>query len=1029
MKSVLTLITVVFLHALCSGQWQEFSFHAFGKDLGLTVHDIVQDNQGYIYAASNKGLVRFDGNTLHHFIHDATDPNSIAPGSLNKLIKSTDEFIWMTTRRGHLCRFDPKQETFSTFTPPNLGNGFFRILEGLLEDKEGNIWVGGYHFRLFRFDPKKKQFDLFIPDWINPYTHPGRLSIFNMVLDKNDPNTIWLSVQDMNYGKAMQFGQDLIKFNSLRGEFEHKIIFPGVRFIDEDNRLWGKGYANYLAWTQLPLADKIFIDTILPYYSDSIVNHILTDLVPYQEGFLLSSEHGVYTIINESVSFVKGSEELGYIRCLYLDNQNRIWAGGTNGLFMLQPSKIRKYSYSNLGHKELVMHTSTMLKDSIIYLITQTRSPSFSQKLHAIPIADSDNLKQYTFSHQIDKMTSLNDDNLLILSRDNKMYTFNISTEKWSNSTFNNHHPLSGYRYDLSVHSDSLMLLTVSHQLAIGNLNSGKILHIWRDSLTSTEGQGFTNNSLRGHTPLDDSRILVFNRDLAVYNLDDRSIRRIRIPKNINNGVMSFRAVILSSNKELWMSNTQQLFRAKIESDSLTVIQKFDIAQGFSSTQIFNIVEDKNQRIWTFSLSGINTVDPATNEVRFFGIESGLSHLSTSAAQLLEDGRILYTDWYSMNVFHPDSLWKTKDPILTRPIVQEMRLDGQPLSRSMWHDNILKLDHVNQIIDVTFQAINFPSSAEIQYYYRLKNLNNNWNSIGTNNFLTLSTLPPGDFILQISTDPEASDQYIQSIQINVPTPFFKSYFFYGLLFGVIGFLSYLFTQRRIKLSEKKSREALLRQQEVLRLELKALRSQMNPHFMFNSLNSVKNYILLNDSKLAAKYLSNFSHLIRMILQQSREKYISLQEELDMLQLYLRLEQLRFSDSFNHSISLGKGIESNRIYLPPMLLQPFIENAIWHGLSTKDGDRHLHIRFERSQNHLHCSIDDNGIGRQKAKTLSGGKSTKHKSMGMGITSNRINLLNELERTEIHLDILDKKDEQGNPTGTRVDLFIPQDIYQD
>jgi LytS/YehU family sensor histidine kinase len=198
---------------------------------------------------------------------------------------------------------------------------------------------------------------------------------------------------------------------------------------------------------------------------------------------------------------------------------------------------------------------------------------------------------------------------------------------------------------------------------------------------------------------------------------------------------------------------------------------------------------------------------------------------------------------------------------------------------------------------------------------------------------------------------------------------------------------------------------------------------MNPHFMFNSLNSIKNYILHAEPKMAAEYLSNFAHLIRMILQNSREKSITLQEELDSLILYIELEQIRFENKFQFSCEIGDGVQMEQVMIPPMLLQPFIENAIWHGLMLKKEPGHLSLTFSKYGNRISCVIDDDGVGRDKAAEMKSLTATRYKSMGMGITRDRIEIMNKMDTLGITVDIIDKLDPTGRPNGTRVIVNIP------
>jgi LytS/YehU family sensor histidine kinase len=176
------------------------------------------------------------------------------------------------------------------------------------------------------------------------------------------------------------------------------------------------------------------------------------------------------------------------------------------------------------------------------------------------------------------------------------------------------------------------------------------------------------------------------------------------------------------------------------------------------------------------------------------------------------------------------------------------------------------------------------------------------------------------------------------------------------------------------------------------LEMQALRAQMNPHFIFNCLSSINHFILKNESEMASDYLTKFSRLIRMVLNNSKNPLINLEEELEMLRLYMDLERLRFNNTFDYSINFYNHFDISSIFIPPLLLQPFAENAIWHGLMNKKEQGLMEVAFELDNGMLNCYIIDNGIGRKNAETLKSKSAEKQKSMGMQITAERLALFN-------------------------------------
>lgn len=206
------------------------------------------------------------------------------------------------------------------------------------------------------------------------------------------------------------------------------------------------------------------------------------------------------------------------------------------------------------------------------------------------------------------------------------------------------------------------------------------------------------------------------------------------------------------------------------------------------------------------------------------------------------------------------------------------------------------------------------------------------------------------------------------------------------------------------------------------LEMQALRAQMNPHFIFNCLSSINRFILKNESEKASDYLTRFSRLIRLVLINSQKPLIALEDEIEMLRLYVEMEQLRFKNSFDYSITYNNSIQPGNIVVPPLLLQPFCENAIWHGLMHKEGHGELRIIFTMQKETLICVITDNGVGRARAAQIRNHSTEKVKSLGLKLTTERLAIFNENREVETFYDIEDITDERGNISGTRVTLRI-------
>jgi tetratricopeptide (TPR) repeat protein len=217
---------------------------------------------------------------------------------------------------------------------------------------------------------------------------------------------------------------------------------------------------------------------------------------------------------------------------------------------------------------------------------------------------------------------------------------------------------------------------------------------------------------------------------------------------------------------------------------------------------------------------------------------------------------------------------------------------------------------------------------------------------------------------------------------------------------------------------------LSNEKKILTLEQTMLRSQMNPHFLFNSLNSIKLYIINNEKKNAVHYLNKFSKLVRKILEASSQREISLAEELETVELYMNIENIRFSNEINFKINISGDIDAHTIKLPSLILQPFLENALWHGLSSKEGEKNITLDVTSGENgFINIAITDDGVGRDKAEQIKEGKVLKRKSIGIDITKERLANFSKDYQNSFHVEIIDIYNDSNLPAGTKILLHIP------
>ena len=345
--------------------------------------------------------------------------------------------------------------------------------------------------------------------------------------------------------------------------------------------------------------------------------------------------------------------------------------------------------------------------------------------------------------------------------------------------------------------------------------------------------------------------------------------------------------------------------------------------------------------------------------------------------------------------------------------------DSALIYPGMFSHTKMSVYYENDPLSLTFGVVDYPKDKDIEYQYALKRNRGKtgWEGIGQTNKLTLHTLPSNTKEIELRALHKNEVVASNSIPITVIRPFTAKPIFFVLLSTVITILVSALTYSFINRKRKREVKELQVQRIINDLESKALRSQMNPHFIFNALNSIKSLIQDKQDDSAIDYLTKFSLFVRQVLSYSEEKLITLEQEVEMCRLYLEMEQLRFSKSLEYQITIDPAVDLSFIKVPPMILQPFLENAIWHGLMHKDGDRKLELNIKGNGDIIECIVDDNGIGRKLSAKIKNEASTKYQSFGTRITRERLEKYQELTQNQVHLDISDKMN-GTNSTGTQV-----------
>ena len=338
------------------------------------------------------------------------------------------------------------------------------------------------------------------------------------------------------------------------------------------------------------------------------------------------------------------------------------------------------------------------------------------------------------------------------------------------------------------------------------------------------------------------------------------------------------------------------------------------------------------------------------------------------------------------------------------------------------HDLSLRKDQR----DITFQYVlpNPLDPAAVTYQYMLEGYDKDWITTDQRR-VRYPQLPGGSFHFMVRAKEGNQQSWTSTtiLALDIPKRLLEFWWFWavlGSLFLTMAYLLYRFLVSRAKKTERLKADF---EHQVSEIQMQALRAQMNPHFLFNSLNSIKYFAISKSKDETAAYLSKFSLLVRAILNNSKSRTISLKDELDALQLYIEIEHLRLDGKFDYQIDIDSGIHIKQAQIPPMILQPYVENAIWHGLMHKDGRGKLLVQVKDMGHQIQCIIEDNGIGRVKSSEFRGKQTDHKKSVGMQITSDRIALINKIYHIDTQVHVIDLMDEKGMATGTRVVINVP------
>jgi len=983
--------------------------------------------------------------------HNYSVKDGVAQSQVYSLLQDSRGYLWMGTRGGGITCFDGVN--FKTYTVKDgLVNNYISCIK---EDSKNNLWIGtinglshynGLEFKNFKlagdsaqitinniaFDKKGRKWlatnvgILFLDDkGVTNVTQllKNKKSIVNSVLVDKE-NNIWYGGSNEGIFKISETNGIFreIKFDKTNG-FNNNSIHS----IKQDARgnLWIGTYGdgayvyNHSKFFRIDLNRELFNETILDIYFDDRDNVWFATL-----------RHGVwqYNLISKTFSGITENEGLSnnHVRSIIQDKSGNYWFGTSGGgvcnyfgkQFTIYDKSVGlggNFIYSIFRDKKERLWIGT--SDKGVTVFDSSRFTSYGStkgfadvKVKAINEDDSGNIYfgtdgQGIFVYDgmvfseiealkkkfIRSIIKDKDGNLWIATAGNGIYKLILN----GNFGLVNFTPREGLR------SNRINCLLYDKQ---GRLWYG----------TESEGMG-----------------MIMNDKVQKFSITTKE----GLPSN------SIRAITEDQSGYLWAGTAGDgIFCFPLYQGDFK-IKKYDHTNGLTSSNIYLLTCDDKNNILAGTETGLDHIfldnERKPSEIKHYGKGEGFTGIETCQNSVYNDndGTIWFGTINGLTKYNPANLVKNNHEPVTN--ITSVKLFGDIISNTIYKNFIgdwnavskLDLPYDQNNLSFDFSGINFSNPDAVKYQWKLQGSDKNWSKVSSQHNITYSSLGPGDYTFMVKSCNEDGVWNAEPVKLKfyIAAPFWQKWWFLLsivlLIFGMV-FRVFKWRVNAIKSKSQEAQNKILLEKEIVELEQKALRLQMNPHFIFNALNSIQSQIGTDNEQTARYYLAKFSRLMRQILDNSRNVSISLEEEVNTLENYLLIEKFCNGDRFDYKISVDENIEKDFVKIPPMILQPFIENAIKHGLKYIEGKRGMiEVNFTEKNNVLECSVKDNGIGRKKAEDLNkNSKETYHKSTALLVTQERLDLLKEDKNME-SLEILDLFYEDGNAAGTKVIVRIP------
>jgi len=1048
----------IFLLGLAvTGEAQGFIFRHLTAQSGLVsnrVKSIFQDHEGYVWIGTMDGLQRYDGYRYVTYRTDLHDPNGLHADWISSIFEDSRGRLWFGCDRGNLYQFNRQNGHFKDYrTKGSSPDDWIRGVYKVTEDANKDIWIscdGGFR----RLNPANNRFE----NYNNRIgLEKGELPI-NLIRDSQ--GNLWFTTtrgvhyyrcaERMFYDSAHPYQNDPVF--SVRGNIS------GLVF-DQAGNAW---ISRQVMLTNGEMGNSILFKvnrktgTIRQYTFKkiarlgSLVNgdHEQTDnIIEDRQGRIFvflaytgvamynsaTDDSSVTTINNESPHGLHSNDENFWGIVPLVDREGNIWIGTDKGINIFNPSKqyFHYYGFANDYH-------------------SQSAFPAYPVSSFLQTAGDGDvYLSYYGAAGGILRLDSdLNFKRRFLLPEGNLPKGFNTVWTLYQDTTGSIWGPNQA-KSILKLNPVTEKLTVFTDSTLFGNINCIK-----RDS---------TGDLWIGHW------------SKGLIRVDHRTGKPVafnRPPGGLTHPIKNVYCLYIDPSGVCWAgTNLQGLLRfdrvtnrftdaflfqegdtTSISSNSITDIVPYNADTLLIGTLLgVNIFDKKSHRFtsittrdglpaniiqslmlddrgycWASGLKGFCRIDIRRKKLVSFDATEGITDEEfTSPPLRLRNGNYVIGQGNGFVQFNPDSILAKEPPPDVTITGCRIAATAVPVD-SLVNSNLpLKLSYKDNNLAIDFSALQFFGSANIRYYYQLEGVDKDWVLAGREQTANYSQLQGGRYNFRVrcvNREGTPSDG-ITTLAIVVDPPFWATWWFIALVFLSMAVLVFRVTKW---FGDRKKEKQVLRlnyEKKLAVVEMNALRAQMNPHFIFNSLSSINNFILKNDPENATDYLIKFSQLMRLILDNSRTEWVLLQNELKALRLYMELEALRLDHSFTYFINAGPGVTDAGAIVPPLIIQPYVENAIWHGLlNRKQPGGRITVDIAREGAELRIVIEDNGIGREEAGRLKKKTNRNHKSHGMDITAERLAMVNEVYHVDAAVTIYDLQADDGASEGTRVLLTM-------